>query len=176
MEGEWRGVTHTVSTNKSLNSSLPLYTSWKTTTIFLLTQQTSNLGKFEDSFRDRLSKTNVQQNDLYDFDTKSGQILQKRSCFEKVDRAMNTLAHAILNLTHHVVNNVEKFEEIIEELDHGNPHCHHAEQTSKIDTRRYVVSIHRNERKEKTHFKSLNEKIVFLMTLRYERSAQWNSH
>ncbi|CAF4431350.1 unnamed protein product, partial [Adineta steineri] len=50
LECEWRGVTHTISTNKVSTSILPLNTNWKTTTIFLLTQQTNNLDKFEDSF------------------------------------------------------------------------------------------------------------------------------
>lgn len=139
LEGEWRGVTHTVSITKSLSASLPLYTSWKTNTIFLLSQST-NLEKFEESFRDRLSKTNVQQNDLYNFDAKPRETVQRRSCFEKVDRAMNTLAHAILNLTHHVINNVEKFEETIRELETRNKSANDGTQRSKIDTRSYIVS------------------------------------
>ena len=76
LESEWRGVTHTVSTNKHLTSIFPLNTHWKTTTIFLLTQQTTNLEIFEESFRERLSKTNIQQNDLYKFDAQCGQVLQ----------------------------------------------------------------------------------------------------
>ncbi|CAF0935780.1 unnamed protein product [Rotaria sordida] len=138
LESEWRGVTHTISTNKNLTSILPLNTNWKTTTIFLLTQQTNNLEKFEESFKERLSKTNVQQNDLYNFDTKTGQILQKRSCFEKVDRAMCDLAHAIISLSNCVVNNVEQFEKIIETIDNQTSHESDIEQSEKIDTRTYV--------------------------------------
>lgn len=102
--------------NKNFISVSPLNSTWKTTTIFLLTQQPENLLKFEELFRERLSKTNVQQNDLYNFDTKSGQLLQKRSCFENIDRAMNDLAHAILSLSNCVANNVEQFEKLIETL------------------------------------------------------------
>lgn len=131
LESEWRGVTHTISTNKHLTSIFPLNTHWKTTTIFLLTQQTTNLEMFEESFRDRLSKTNIQQNDLYKFDAQAGQILQKRSCFEKVDRAMNDLAHAILTLSNSIANNVEQFEKLI------------LNQHVPIDTRNY---IHTEER------------------------------
>mgnify|MGYP000586741766 CR=1 FL=1 len=116
IEYEWRGVTHVISTNKNLTSILPLNTHWKTTTIFLLTQQTNNLNIFEESFRERLSKTNVQQDDLYHFYTKREQTLQKRSCFEKVDRAMNDLAHGILILSKCVTDNIEKFESIIEKI------------------------------------------------------------
>ena len=128
LESEWRGVTHTISTNKHITSIFPLNSRWKTTTIFLLTQQTNNLETFEELFRDRLSKTNIQQNDLYKFDTKSGQTLQKRSCFEKVDRAMNDLAHAILMLNNSIANNVKQFEKLIE-----NPR-------EPIDPRKYIVS------------------------------------
>jgi hypothetical protein len=126
-------VTHTISTNKHLTSILPLNTNWKTTTIFLLTQQIANLEKFEESFKERLSKTNVQQNDLYNFDTKTHQTLQKRSCFEKVDRAMNDLAHAILSLSNCVSSNVEQFEKLIE--NHHTKNIH-----DKIDTRNYIVN------------------------------------
>ncbi|CAF3845600.1 unnamed protein product [Adineta steineri] len=139
LECEWRGVTHTISTNKVSTSVLPLNTNWKTTTIFLLTQQTNNLDKFEDSFKERLSKTNVQQNDLYNFDTKSGQTLQKRSCFEKVDRAMSDLAHAILNLSNCIANNVEQFENIIEKmLVNQNSSTNDTERPEKINIRTYV--------------------------------------
>ncbi|CAF3677642.1 unnamed protein product [Rotaria socialis] len=140
LESEWRGVTHTISTNKNLPSILPLNTNWKTTTIFLLTQQTNNMEKFEESFRERLSKTNVQQNDLYNFNTKTGQNLQKRSCFEKVDRSMSDLAHAILSLSNSVASNVEQFENIIEAIDNQNLSGGDIEQSKKIDTRNYVVS------------------------------------
>ncbi|CAF4611515.1 unnamed protein product [Rotaria sp. Silwood1] len=138
LESEWRGVTHTISTSKNLASVLPLNTYWKTTTIFLLTQQTNNLEKFEESFKERLSKTNVQQNDLYHFDTKPGQILQKRSCFEKVDRAMCDLGHAILSLSNCVASNVEQFENIIETIDNQTFHGSDIEQSEKTDTRAYV--------------------------------------
>lgn len=127
LESEWRGVTHTISTNKHITSIFPLHFHWKTTTIFLLTHQINNLEMFEELFRDRLSKTNIQQNDLYKFETKSGQTLQKRSCFEKVDRAMNDLAHAILTLSNSIANNVEQFEKLI-----GNPR-------EPIDPRNYIV-------------------------------------
>jgi hypothetical protein len=127
LESEWRGVTHTISENKSLTSIVPLHTHWKTTTIFLLTQQTNNLEKFEESFKERLSKINIQQSDLYNFETKTAQSLQKRSCFEKIDNAMRNLAHSILSLSNCIATNVEKFGKIIE----------------KINTRDYVVSISR---------------------------------
>jgi hypothetical protein len=141
LESEWRGVTHIISANKNLTSILPLNTNWKTTTIFLLTQQTSNLEKFEESFKERLSKTNVQQNDLYNFDTKTGQILQKRSCFEKVDRAMSDLAHAILSVNNCVASNVEQFEKMIEKIDRqSSVESDMEQQSEKIDTRTYVVS------------------------------------
>jgi DNA helicase TIP49 (TBP-interacting protein) len=133
-------VTHTISTNKSVTPILPLNTKWKTTTIFLLTQQTNNLEKFDESFKERLSKTNVQQNDLYNFDTKTGQILQKRSCFEKVDRAMSDLAHAILSLSNCVASNVEQFEILIEKIHTEPPTGSDVEQSEKIDTRAFVVS------------------------------------
>ena len=136
LESEWRGVTHTISTNKYLPSILPLNMKWKTTTIFLLTQQTANLEIFEESFKERLSKTNVQQNDLYNFDTKTKHVLQKRSCFEKVDRAMNDLAHAILSLSNCVASNVEQFEQLIEDIPSGTGN----EQINKIDRRNYIVS------------------------------------
>ena len=125
IESEWRGVTHTISENKHLTSIVPLNTDWKTTTIFLLTQQTNHLDKFEQSFKERLSKINVQQSDLYNFEKAKAQVLQKRSCFEKTDRAMNGLAHSILSLSTCITNNVEHFERTIL-------------QTS---TRAYVVSL-----------------------------------
>jgi hypothetical protein len=140
LEPEWRGITHTISTNKNLTSIFPLNINWKTTTIFLLTQQTKNLEVFEESFRERLSKTNVQQNDLYNFHTKTGQILQKRSCFEKVDRAMNDLAHAILSLSNCVASNVEQFEKIIEKIHNQTFTGDGNEQSEKIDNRHYIVS------------------------------------
>ncbi len=124
LESEWRGVTHTISENKNLTSMLPLHTNWKTTTIFLLTQQTNDLKRFEESFKERLSKINVQQSDLYNFETKTGKLLQKRSCFEKTDDAMRNLAHSILSLSNCIASNVEQFEKMIE----------------KINTRDYVVS------------------------------------
>jgi hypothetical protein len=117
VESEWRGVTHTIIGNKNLTSIFPLNTNWKTTTIFLLTQQTSDLEKFEESFKERLSKINVQQSDLYNFETKNDQLLQKRSCFEKVDRAMSNLAHSILSLSNCIASNVENFENKIEQLN-----------------------------------------------------------
>ncbi|UJR23441.1 hypothetical protein I4U23_026446 [Adineta vaga] len=138
VESEWRGVTHTIPAQKTLTPVLPLHTNWKTTTIFLLTQQTSNMEKFETSFRERLSKTNVQQDDLYNFDTKKEQILQKRSCFEKIDRAMSDLAHAILSLSNCVANNVEQFENIIEKIDKQTGNDNERECLGKIDTRAYV--------------------------------------
>jgi hypothetical protein len=95
---------------------------------------------FEESFKERLSKTNVQQNDLYNFDTKTGQILQKRSCFEKVDRAMNDLAHAILSLSNCVANNVEQFEKTIETIHNQTSTESGHERSEKIDTRNYIVS------------------------------------
>ena len=55
----------------------------------------------------------------------------KRSCFEKVDRSMNDLAHAILTLSNSIANNVEQFEKLI---------FNHHEQ---IETRNY---IHTEER------------------------------
>lgn len=124
LECEWRGVTHIIPENKNLLSKFPLHTNWKTTTIFLLTQQTNNFEKFEKSFKERLSKINVQQSDLYNFETKSGQLLQKHSCFEKIDNAMKNLAHSMLSLGNCIVNNVENFEQMIE----------------KTNTRDYIVS------------------------------------
>ena len=124
LESEWRGVTHVIRENKNLSSVLPLHIHWKTTTIFLLTQQTVHLEKFEESFRERLSKINIQQTDLYNFETKSGQVLQKHSCFEKTDQAMKNLAHAMLSLSNCIASNVENLEKLIE----------------KINTRDYVVS------------------------------------
>lgn len=124
LESEWRGVTHVIRENKNLSSVLPLHTHWKTTTIFLLTQQINDVEKFEKSFRERLSKINVQQTDLYNFETKSGQVLQKHSCFEKTDQAMKNLAHAMLSLSNCIASNVENLEKIIE----------------KSNTRDYVVS------------------------------------
>ncbi|CAF1432632.1 unnamed protein product [Adineta ricciae] len=138
VESEWRGVTHTIQAHKTLTPISPLHTNWKTTTIFLLTQQTYNMEKFEESFRERLSKTNVQQDDLYNFDTKKEQILQKRSCFEKVDRAMSDLAHAILSLSNCVAKNVEDFENIIETINKQAGTGQDAERNKKIDTRIYV--------------------------------------
>jgi hypothetical protein len=125
LESEWRGITHIIPENKNLSSILPLHTHWKTTSIFLLTQQTNNLEKFEESFKERLSKINIQQNDLYNFETKTGQLLQKHSCFEKIDNAMKNLSHSMLSLSNRIANNVETFEKIID----------------KINTRDYVVSI-----------------------------------
>ena len=127
VELEWRGENHYIPDNKNLTPIVPINTDWKTTSIFLLTQQTNHLEKFDESFKERLSKINVQQSDLYDFETKTGQIIQKRSCFEKVDRAMNDLAHSILSLSNCIASNVEQFEKKIEELE----------------TRAYVVSINR---------------------------------
>ena len=124
MESEWRGATHVIRENKNLSSVFPLHTHWKTTTIFLLTQQTNDVEKFEESFRERLSKINIQQTDLYKFETKSGQALQKHSCFEKTDQAMKNLAHAMLSLSNCIASNVENLEKIIE----------------KSNTRDYVVS------------------------------------
>ncbi|CAF0808494.1 unnamed protein product [Rotaria sp. Silwood1] len=117
LESEWRGVTHLVPENKNLISILPLHTNWKTTTIFLLTQQTNNLENFQESFKECLSKINVQQSDLYNFDTRTGQLLQRRSCFEKIDNAMKNLAHSMLNLSNCIANNVENFEKLIENID-----------------------------------------------------------
>ena len=124
LESEWRGVTHIIPENKNLSSILPLHTHWKTTTIFLVTQQTNKLEKFEESFKERLSKINIQQSDLYTFEAKTGQILQKHSCFEKVDNAMKNLAHSILRLSNSVATNVQNFERLIE----------------RFNTRDYVVS------------------------------------
>lgn len=115
LESEWRGFTHTIPENKNLTSILPLHTTWKTTTIFLLTQQTNNLENFQESFKDCLSKINVQQSDLYNFDNRTGQLLQRRSCFEKIDNAMRNLAHSMLNLSTCIANNVETFEKLVEE-------------------------------------------------------------
>ena len=140
LESEWTGITHTISRDKNLTSILPLNSNWKTTTIFLLTQQTDNLATFEESFKERLSKTNVQQNDLYNFDPKSGQIPQKRSCFEQVDRAMNDLAHAILSLSNCVANNVEKFEKTIEKIQSQTSTESGSETIEKIDPTNYIVS------------------------------------
>ena len=103
-----------------MTSIHPLNVNWKTTTIFLLTQQTSELGILEKSFKERLSKTNVQQSDLYDFETKPDQPLRKRSCFEDVDREMNALAHSIVTLSHSVASNVKRFEKLIEESNDKN--------------------------------------------------------
>ncbi|UJR25456.1 hypothetical protein I4U23_006803 [Adineta vaga] len=117
LESEWRGITHIIPENKMLTSICPLYTDWKTTTIFLLTQQTTNLEKFEESFKERLSKINIQQSDLYDFETKTKQSIQKRSCFEKIDIAMRNLSHTILSLSNCITSNVEKFENLIDQID-----------------------------------------------------------
>ena len=125
LESEWRGITHIIPENKNLSSIYPLHTNWKTTTIFLLTQQTTELEKIEEPFKERLSKINIQQNDLYNFETKTGQSLQKHSCFEKIDNAMKNLAHSMLSLSNCIAGNVESFEKIIE----------------KINTRDYVVSM-----------------------------------
>ncbi len=116
-------MTHIIPENKNLLSILPLHTHWKTTTIFLLTQQINNLEKFEESFKERILKINVQQSDL-NFENKTGQLLQKHSCFEKIDNAMKNLAHSMLNLSNCIASNVGNFEKIIE----------------KINTRDYVVS------------------------------------
>jgi hypothetical protein len=144
LESEWRGASHTISTNKYVTWITPLNTNWKTTTIFLLTQQTNNFEIFEESFKERLSKTNVQQNDLYNFDTKTGQTLQKRSCFEKIDRTMNDLAHAILSLSNCVASNVEQFENLIEN--------HHQ---NRFDTRNYIVN----------YFFLFRKKIIFFFSI-----------
>ena len=125
LESEWRGVTHTIPKNKNLTSVLPLHTNWKTTTMFLLTQQTNNLEKFEESFRERLSKINIQQNDICGFETETRRLLQKRSCFEKIDNAMKNLAHSMLNLSNCIATDVENFEKMVE----------------KLNTKDYVVSI-----------------------------------
>jgi len=126
LEFEWRGVTHIIPENKSLPSIQPLHKHWKTTSIFLLTQQTNYFDKFEESFRERLSKIHIQQNDLYNFETTTKQVLQKHSCFEKVDNAMKNLAHSMLRLSDCIINNVEHFERMIEQ----------------VNTRDYVVSCH----------------------------------
>jgi len=136
LESEWRGVTHIIPENKTLTSILPLHTHWKTTTIFLLTQQTNNLEKFEESFKECLSKINVQQSDLYNFETKRGELLQKHSCFEKIDNAMKNLAHSMLSLSNCIASNVEYFEKIIQ----------------KINTRDYVVSINLYIKSENLYF------------------------
>ncbi|CAF4111105.1 unnamed protein product, partial [Rotaria sp. Silwood2] len=117
LEAEWRGVTHLIPENKNLTSILPLHTNWKTTTIFLLTQQTNNLENFQESFKECLSKINVQQSDLYSFDTRTGHLLQRRSCFEQIDNAMRNLAHSMLNLTNCIASDVEIFENIIEKIN-----------------------------------------------------------
>lgn len=125
LEREWRGVTHHLPMSKTITSIHPLHVNWKLTTIFLLTQQTKDLSNLEKSFKERLTKTNVQQTDLYDFETKPDQLLRKRSCFEEVDREMNTLAHAIVSLSHSVTSNVETFERVID----------------KSNSKNYVVSV-----------------------------------
>jgi hypothetical protein len=132
VEHEWLGSSHTISMNKHIAWASPLNTKWKTTTMFLLTQQTSNLEMFKESFNERLSKINAPPNDLFYFDTEIGQTLRKRSCFEKVDRAMNDLAHAILSLSNCVANNVEQFENIIEQRNKNI--------NEKVDTRSYIVN------------------------------------
>lgn len=124
LEFEWNGVTHIIPENKLLTSIVPLHTHWKTTTIFLVTQQTKDLETFEASFRDRLSKVNVQQSDLYNFESNARYSVQKRSCFEKVDDAMRNLARSILSLSNCIASNVEHFERLID----------------RINTRDYVVS------------------------------------
>ncbi|CAF0964579.1 unnamed protein product [Rotaria sordida] len=117
LESEWRGVTHLIPENKNLTSILPLHTNWKTTAIFLLTQETNNLEIFQESFKECLSKINVQQNDLYSFDTRTGQLLQRRSCFEKIDNAMRNLAYSMLNLSNCIASNIEIFEKIIQKIN-----------------------------------------------------------
>jgi hypothetical protein len=112
---EWRGVTHTITDQKNFTSTSPLNHSWKTTSLFLLTQQSNMLENFDDSFKDRLSKINVQQSDLYNFETRTGQILRKRSCFENVDRAMNEMAHTILSLCNRITDTVARFETMVDE-------------------------------------------------------------
>ena len=140
LESGWSGVTHTISSNKNLTSISPLSTNWKTTTIFLLTQQTTHLDKFEESFKERLSKTNVQQNDLYHFDTKTEKTLQKRSCFEKVDGAMSDLAHSILSLANCVMSDVTRFEHLIDGLNADQSTLRNGQHSDRIDLRTYVVS------------------------------------
>lgn len=124
VESEWRGADEDISDHKNFKWIAPLNTDWKTTSIFLFTQQTSQLERVDQLFKERLSKINVQQSDLYNFETKPGQILQKRSCFEQVDRAMRDLAHSILSLSNCITSNVEQFEKLILQLN----------------TRAYVVS------------------------------------
>ncbi|CAF0765520.1 unnamed protein product [Adineta ricciae] len=127
LESEWRGMTHIIPENKTLTSISPLHMHWKTTTIFLLTQQTTNLDKFEESFKERLGKINVQQNDLYNFENPAKQPLQKRSCFEKIDNSMRTLAHSILNLSNCITSNVENFERLIDQI-HTRDYVHTEER------------------------------------------------
>ena len=141
LESGWSGVTHTISSNMNLTSISPLSTNWKTTTIFLLTQQTNHLDKIEESFKKSLLRTNVQQNDLYHFDTRTEKTLQKRSCFEKVDAAMSDLAHSILSLTKCVMSNVTQFENLIDQLN-TDPLTQRrpSQRADRIDPRTYLVS------------------------------------
>ena len=125
IENEWRGIDENLFEKKIFSSIVPLNVDWKTTSLFLLTQQTQQFAKINELFKERLSQLHVQQNDFYKFETNVGEILQRRSCFEKVDRAMNDLAHSISSLANCVTENVEKFEKLIE----------------KFNTRVHVVTI-----------------------------------
>ena len=55
---------------------------------------------------------------------------------------MSDLAHAILSLSNRVASNVEHFETLIEKI-HTQPSTADTdiEQSEKIDTRAYVVSV-----------------------------------
>ena len=156
LETEWRGITHIVTTNKHITSILPLNTNWKTTTIFLLTQQTNNLEKFEESFKERLSKTNVQQNDLYNFDTRAEKILQKRSCFNKVDHSMNDLSHAMLSLSSCVASNVQQFEKTIKTINIQTSPGNNGQRFEKVYARTLVVSV------SEKYTNIIDSQIVFL--------------
>ncbi|CAF1069078.1 unnamed protein product, partial [Didymodactylos carnosus] len=115
LAGEWRGVEHTVSTffNVFLTSIKPLYLNWKTTSMFLLTQQTQQLDEFLKMFHTKLENLHLSQNDLLQLDRTQQ---QKRSCFEKIDHAMYELNHAVLNLSENICTDIDQFELLLENL------------------------------------------------------------
>ena len=113
LDAEWTGKVEYFIDRKNSSSLAPINSHWKTTNIFLLTQQTNQLKKFNKSFSERLSKINVQHSDSNGGQKKIDSILQRRSCFEKVDRTMHELAHEILCLSQTVINNVEQFENLL---------------------------------------------------------------
>ncbi|CAF1031269.1 unnamed protein product, partial [Didymodactylos carnosus] len=112
---KWRGVERTIPMylNKCLTSIKPIHSNWKTTSIFLLTQQTQQFDNFITMFHEKLESLNLNLNDLLQLDRTQQ---QKRSCFEKVDHAMYELNHAVLNLSENICGDIDQFESLIENL------------------------------------------------------------